>query len=90
MLSREAYEHFMQDIQKRIDDADRSSKEKAASILKTMTDNYNDVISERIAYELQMAQSETRAGNLSQAERHKIRAEIYQSVLGATNNVKQS
>lgn len=55
-----------------------------------MTDNYNSSIQERIAYELKMAQSETRAGNMSEAERHKIRAEIYQSVLGATNNVKQS
>jgi hypothetical protein len=78
----------MQDIQKRIDDADRSSKQKAENILRTMTDNYNSSISERIAYELKMAQSETRAGNLSQAERHKIRAEIYQSVLGVTGNVK--
>jgi hypothetical protein len=78
----------MQDIQKRIDDADRSSKQKAENILRTMTDNYNSSISERIAYELKMAQSETRGGNLSQAERHKIRAEIYQSVLGVTGNVK--
>jgi hypothetical protein len=88
LLSREAYDKFMQDIQKRIDDADRSSKQKAENILRTMTDNYNSSISERIAYELKMAQSETRAGNLSQAERHKIRAEIYQSVLGVTGNVK--
>jgi hypothetical protein len=28
MLSREGYEKFMKDIQKKIDDADKSSKEK--------------------------------------------------------------
>ena len=88
MLSREGYEKFMKDIQKKIDDADKSSKEKAASIIKTMTVNYNSAIQERVNYQLEMAISEGRAGNLSQAERHKMLAGIYQSVLGATGNVK--
>lgn len=88
MLSREGYEKFMKDIQKKIDDADKTSKEKAESIIKSMTDSYNSAIQERITYELEMAMSEGRAGNLSAAERHKVLAEIYQSVLGATGNVK--
>ena len=88
MMSREAYEKFMQSIQKQIDDADRSSKEKAASIIKTMTDNYNKAILQRITHELQMAKSEAKSGNLQAAERHRLRAEIYRSVLGITRNVK--
>jgi SOS-response transcriptional repressor LexA len=87
LLSKEAYEKFMQDIQKKINEADKSSKQKAENILKTMTDSYNDSIQERLAYELQM-KSEMKAGNFSEAERHKIRAEIYLSVLGVTGNVK--
>lgn len=87
-MSREVYDRFMQQIQKQIDDADRSSKEKAESIIKTMTDNYNDAVSQRIMYELQMAKSEAKSGNMQAAEHHKLRAEIYQSVLGITGNVK--
>ena len=84
MLSKEAYEKFMLDIQQQIDDADKTSKQKAETILKTMSDSYNKQLSERISYELQMAKSEARAGNLSEAERHKLLAEIYRSVLRAT------
>lgn len=79
----------MREIQQKIDEADRSSKEKAESIIKSMTDGYNRAIQDRITYELEMAMSEGRAGNLPQAERHKLMAEIYQSVLGATGNVGQ-
>lgn len=88
-ISREAYEKFIQDIQKQIDDADKSSKEKAENIIKSMTDSYNKAIQERIAYELEMAMSEGRTGNLSEAQRHRIMAEIYVSVLGATSNARQ-
>jgi flagellar biosynthesis/type III secretory pathway protein FliH len=78
----------MQDIQKKIDDVDKSSKEKAEGIIKAMTDNYNNSIAERIAYELQKAKSEAKSGNLQAAKQHKLMAEIYQSVLGVTGNVK--
>lgn len=74
----------MRDIQQQIEDADRTSKQKAENILKTMADSYSKQLSEQISYELQMAKSETRAGNLSEAERHKLLAEIYRSVLDAT------
>lgn len=89
MMGREAYDKFMKDIQKQIDDADRSSREKAESIIKAMTDNYNNALSQRIVYELQMAESEAKSGNMQAAEGHKLRAEIYQSVLGITGNDKQ-
>ncbi|HYD90005.1 MAG TPA: hypothetical protein VEA37_00780 [Flavobacterium sp.] len=88
MLSREAYERFMEEIQRQIDDADKTSKEKAQNIINSMTQQYNNSIQERMAYELQLAMSEARAGNLSEAERHKIRAKIYQSVLGVTGIAK--
>jgi hypothetical protein len=89
LISREAYDKFMQDIQKQIDDADRSSREKAESIIKTMTDNYNNALMQRITYELQMAKSEAKSGNMQAAGQHKLRAEIYRSVLGITRNEKQ-
>ena len=84
MLSKEAYEKFMRDIQQQIDDADKTTKQKAENILKAATDNYNRQLSERIAYELQMAKSEIKTGNISEAERHKLLAEIYRSVLEAS------
>lgn len=86
MLSREQYEKFMRDIQKQIEVADKNSRQKAEFIIKSMTDNYNGLIAQRIAYELQMAEDEVRAGNLSEAERHRLIAEIYTSVLNVTKH----
>jgi predicted S18 family serine protease len=83
-LISEEYDKFMPNIQSEIDKADKSSREKAENILKTMTNEYNNHISERIAYELQMAESEQKMGNLSMAERHRMMAEIFKSVLQAT------
>ena len=85
-MSREAYDKFMRNIQKQIDDADRSSREKAEGIIKAMTDNYNKALMQCIMYELQMAKSEAKTGNTQAAEQHKLRAEIYKSVLGITYN----
>lgn len=74
----------MRNIQKQIEDADKDSKQKAEHIIKTMIDNYNNLIAQRIAYELEMVEKETKAGNLAKAERHKLTADIYASVLNVT------
>lgn len=84
MISKEEYDKFMRNIQGEIDKADKSSREKAENILKAMTNEYNSHISERIAYELQMAEAEEKVGNLSMAERHRMMANIFKSVLQAT------
>jgi hypothetical protein len=84
LLSEGSHEKFMREIQKQIDDTDKDAKQKAENILHAITDHYNAAIVERVAYELQMAESETKLGNLSVAEWHKLMAELYQSVLGAT------
>jgi len=84
LISKEEYDKFMIAIQSEIDKADKSSKEKAEKILKTMTEEYNSRVAERMAYELQMAQSEEKIGNLSAAERHRMMAGIFKSVLQAT------
>ncbi len=84
MISKEEYNKFLSNIQSEIDKADKSSKEKAEKILKTMTEDYNNRVAERVAYELQMAQSEEKMGNQSAAERHRMMAEIFRSVLQAT------
>lgn len=57
--------------------------ERSVGKLKTMTDSYDKQIVERITYELQMAKSEIKAGNRLEADRHKLLAEIYRSVLEA-------
>jgi len=74
----------MRNIQGEIDKADNNSREKAENILKAMTSEYNNHISERIAYKLRMAQSEEKMGNLSAADRHRMMTDIFKSVLEAT------
>jgi polyhydroxyalkanoate synthesis regulator phasin len=88
MISHEAYEKFIHDVQKQIDEAGKSSKEKAENIIKTMIDSYNNAVAERVAHELLMAKSEADAGNLQASERHKLMAEIYESILEAIENAK--
>lgn len=85
MQSKDHFDKFMKNIQKQIEEADKNSREKAERIIKTMTDNYNALIAQRITYELEMAEKETKAGNLSEAERHRLTADIYKSVLNVTS-----
>jgi hypothetical protein len=77
LLSKDSYEKLMRETEKQIDEADRDAKQKAENILHVITDHYNAAIVETVAYELQMA-VQTKRGNLSsEAEWHKLTAELY-------------
>jgi hypothetical protein len=71
----------MQDIQKRIDDADRELKERARTALKKIADNYQRTLAEKIAEENALAEQDLIKGNIDGAKQHRLRAEIYQSAL---------
>ena len=84
VISSEVFDKYMADIQAEIDQKDKASKEKAANIIKTMTDNYNLKVAERIAEELQSAEKADAVGNRALADMHWLRAEIFKSILSAT------
>ena len=71
----------MSDIRKNIDDADKTAKEKAENILKTVSDNYRDRVIAAIANAKDMEAKARKAGNLAEADRYKLATEIYQSLL---------
>jgi hypothetical protein len=71
----------MNDIRKNIDDADKTAKEKAENILKNVSDNYRDKVIAAIANAKDMEAKARKAGNIAEADRYKLAAEIYQSLL---------
>ena len=76
MLSKDGYEKLMREIENQIDDANEDTKQKAWNILQAITGHYKAAIVETVAYELQMT-VQTKRGNLSEAEWHKLTAELY-------------
>jgi hypothetical protein len=71
----------MSDIRKNIEEADKTAKEKAENILKTVSDNYRDRVIAAIANAKDMEAKARKAGNLAEADRYKLAVEIYQSLL---------
>lgn len=80
MLSSEALDKFLVDIQLQIDEADKNNKQKAADTLKTIADNYRQRISERLASELAQAEECRKTGDDRGARHHETLAEIYKSL----------
>jgi hypothetical protein len=68
LLSKDSYEKFMREIEKRIDEADKEAKQKAGNILHAITDHCNAAIVETVAYELQMAESKQSVGTCHQKQ----------------------
>jgi hypothetical protein len=71
----------MNDIRKNIDDADKIAKEKAENILKNVSDDYRDRVIAAIANAKDLEAKARKAGNIAEADRYKLAAEIYQSLL---------
>ena len=71
----------MRDIQKQIDDIDATTKQKADSILKAVNDSYRNQVLAVIANAKDLQAKAIRAGNIAEAERHRLSIEIYLSLL---------
>lgn len=70
-------------IQQQIEAAHKRIKEKADNTLKSISDNYQNQLLEKIVEELQLAREASQRGDDSAAEQHRIRAEVYKSALDA-------
>jgi len=66
----------MRDIGTRIDSADKEMKDRAESTMKAIADNYQKLILERLAHELDMIDEAKATGNFAAAEHHQVLANI--------------
>jgi hypothetical protein len=72
----------MRDIGRQIDSADREMKERADNTLKAIADNYQKLILERLAHELDMIDQAKATGNTAAMDHHRALAEVYKSMAG--------
>jgi hypothetical protein len=83
MITPEAFEKFIQDIQKQIDEADNLLKQKATNTLKSNFANYQNELVAYIASELKLAKEALQVGDDRRANVHRVRAEVFKSALDA-------
>lgn len=83
MISREEHERQMDVIQQEIEAAHKRIKEKADNTLRNISENYQNKLLEKIAEELKLAKGALEHGDNREVEQHRIRAEVYKSVLDA-------
>jgi hypothetical protein len=80
MISPEAFDKFLNDIQKQIDERDKINKQKAQDTLKAIADNYRQKLSDRIALEITLMNECKKLGDDAGAKHHEMLAEIYKSI----------
>ncbi|GEM_PF-5567023 len=80
VVSPDTYNKFLHDIRNHIDSADREMKERAESTLKAIADNYQKLIQERLAHELDMIDQARSTGNAPAEEHHLALAKVYRSM----------
>jgi hypothetical protein len=70
-------------IQQEIDAAHKRIKEKADNALKSISENYQNQLLEKVIEEIKFAKEALQRGDDREAELHRIRAEVYKSALDA-------
>jgi hypothetical protein len=82
LISQEAFNGFLQNIQRQIEELDKANKLKAENVLRAISENYRQKVSERLANELTLAEECRKIGNDLGARHHLALAEIYKSLFG--------
>jgi hypothetical protein len=85
MISPEAFDKFLADLQTQIEEKDRANKEKAEVTLKAIADSYRQKVSARIATEIALAEESRRIGDDMGARHHTMLVEIYKSLFNIQN-----
>jgi len=83
MTNREDHEKKMDIIQQEIEAAHKRITEKANDTLRSISDNYQNKLLEKIAEEMRLAKEAVERDDAREAEQHRIRAEVYKSALDA-------
>jgi hypothetical protein len=73
----------MQDVQKHIDDAEDAAKKNTDAILTANEAQFRQRVLNQIKEEIKLMTASIEANELSDAEAHKIRVEVLESVLNA-------
>jgi hypothetical protein len=80
LITQEAFNKFLDDIQKRIEEADKAFKERGDIALKANFDAYRQKISERLANELTLVEDCRRVGDDMGTRHHIALAEVYKTL----------
>jgi hypothetical protein len=84
LISQESFNKFLDDIQKRIEEADKAFKERGDIALKANFDAYRQKISERLANELTLVEDCRRVGDDRGASHHMALVEVYKLIYAQT------
>ena len=82
-MTSEAHEKSMAVIERQIEDAHKKLRQKADDTLKSISDNYRNALLEKIGEEMKLEKLAIELGNTTQANIHRIRADVYKSALEA-------
>jgi hypothetical protein len=80
MISPEAFNKFLADIQRQIEEADKMNKQRADDTLKAIAESYRQKVSERVAIELSLAEQCLKTGDDAGIRHHAALADIYKSL----------
>jgi hypothetical protein len=80
LISQEAFNGFLQNIQRQVEEVDKANKLNAENVLKAISENYRQKVSERLANELFLAEECRKIDNELGARQHLALAEIYKSL----------
>jgi hypothetical protein len=81
VLNQEAFAKYMQEIKARINQLDGEMKKQTEDVLKTVYDNYQRTLLDRIANELALVDEFRIKGNDFEVNRHLQLADIFKSIL---------
>jgi CHASE3 domain sensor protein len=81
MLTKEAYDKFMEGIQKKIDETDKLMKQNAEATLQSIYDGYKKRLMDKIEFEMQQIELAKMQGNEPVQKHHEMLAGIYKSIL---------
>lgn len=70
-------------IDRQIDEAHKKLRQKADDTLKSISENYQSALMEKIGEELELSRQAQKGINSRQADVHELRADIYRSALDA-------
>jgi len=81
MISPEAFNKFLADVQIQIELADKLNKAKTEATLKAISDNYRQKVADRISTEIALANECHRVGDDMGLRHHTLLIEVYKSIL---------
>jgi len=80
LVSPEAFDKFIEDVERQIEEADKVNKQNAEDTLNAVAKFYQQRVTERVIAELRAADECLKVGDEAGAKHHKVLAEVYKSL----------